>query len=695
MSYYAPRRTAIAAALLFSFGSAHAATELDEIVVSASRSEQTTFDAPAAVQSLGRETIESAGPQVNLSESLTRVPGVTILNRQNYAQDLQLSIRGFGARTAFGIRGVRLIVDGIPASMPDGQGQASTISLSSTERIEVLRGPLAQLYGNASGGVVQAFTREAPDTPEFTAHGYTGSYDTRRGILQYAGKVGGYGLVADYGEFRSDGFRQNSKTVRKHFNGKLGFENGRTKVHFIANLFDMPLAQDPGGLASSSPTDPTAAATGFSANRVRKTVEQNQLGAVLEHRTETGTTAVARIYGGQRDVFQAQFISGNSRWIGVDRDYWGAGLQISQNLSMGSTPMRLSYGIDYDVADEYRSGGDAVVGEILDVSRRQQNYLSYNGDFFVQSEIFLTQATTLIAGARRSNVTLDVEDRLTPGSAGKVKYSATNPVLGLSHLVSETLNIYANTGRGFESPSIAETSYTGVPPTAAFNSALQAAKSRHYEIGLKYRPGNSRVVDLAAYRIDTENEITTLANVSGNVSYANAAKTRRDGIEISYLERLGKHFQVYAALNHINAIYSADFLSARVGGEDLIRDGNRIPGIPRHFAFIEAVWNQRGFLQSQERAKTGQGLTLAAEIISAGKLYANDLNTRIADGYNITNLRISHTHKTLKGLIQADLRLNNVFDKNHIGSVIVASATPYEPAPGKNWLVGLKYSHQF
>ena len=668
-----------------------AATKLDEIVVSASRNEQTTFDAPAAIQSLGRQAIESAGPQVNLSESLTRVPGVSILNRQNYAQDLQLSIRGFGARTAFGIRGVRLIVDGIPASMPDGQGQASTISLSSTERIEVLRGPLAQLYGNASGGVVQAFTRQAPERPEFTIHGYAGSHDTRRAILQYAGKVADYGLVADYGEFRSEGFRQNSKTIRKHFNGKLGFENGRTRVHFVANLFDMPLAQDPGGLASSSPGDPTAAASGFIANRVRKTVEQNQLGAVLEHSTETGFTTVARIYGGQRDVFQAQFISSSSRWIGVDRGYWGAGLQISQNMSMGATPMRFSYGIDYDVADEYRSGGDAVVGEILDVSRRQQDYLSYNGDFFVQSEIFLTQATTLIAGVRTSNVTLDVEDRLAPASSGKVRYSATNPVLGLSHLVSETLNIYANSGRGFESPSIAETSYTGSPPSAAFNSALQAATSRHYEIGLKYRPGKARLVDLAAYRIDTENEITTLANVSGNVSYANAAKTRREGIEVSYQERFGKHFQVYAALNHINAFFSANFQS----GTDFIQGGNKIPGIPRHFAFIETAWNPRGFLQVQEKTISGQGLTLAAEIISAGRLYSNDLNTRIADGYNITNLRMSHSQKTASGLLRADLRFNNVFDKNHIGSVIVASPTPYEPAPGRNWLASVKYSRNF
>ena len=160
---------------------------------------------------------------------------------------------------------------------------------------------------------------------------------------------------------------------------------------------------------------------------------------------------------------------------------------------------------------------------------------------------------------------------------------------------------------------------------------------------------------------------------------------------MSYQERFGKHFQVYAALNHINAFFSANFQS----GTDFIQGGNKIPGIPRHFAFIETAWNPRGFLQVQEKTISGQGLTLAAEIISAGRLYSNDLNTRIADGYNITNLRMSHSQKTASGLLRADLRFNNVFDKNHIGSVIVASPTPYEPAPGRNWLASVKYSRNF
>ena len=142
---------------------------LESVVVTSSRAEQRSFDAPGAITSVDRETIEGAGPQVNLSESLNRIAGLTILNRQNYAQDLQISIRGFGSRASFGIRGIRLLIDGIPATTPDGQGQGSSISLTSTDRIEVLRGPLAQMYGNSAGGVIQAFTREAPETPEFVS----------------------------------------------------------------------------------------------------------------------------------------------------------------------------------------------------------------------------------------------------------------------------------------------------------------------------------------------------------------------------------------------------------------------------------------------------------------------------------------------------------------------------------------------
>ena len=312
-----PATVALAVALCHT--TAHAES-LEDVVVSASRAAQRSFDAPAAIQSIDRDTLQNAGPQVNLSESLNRVPGLTILNRQNYAQDLQVSIRGFGARSAFGIRGVRLLVDGIPATTPDGQGQGSSISLTSTDRIEVLRGPLAQLYGNASGGVIQAFTRDAPEQAEVSAQIYTGSFGMRRSNWQYAGRVGDYGLVVDYGTFDTDGFRDNSQTQRRQFNGKLSFgPSAATRVNLVFNHFDMPRAEDPAGLtAAQLASDAEQAGTQTVARRVRKITRQNQRGASLTHALDATRSITTRAYYGERDNLQFQ---ANSFWVGLDRNY--------------------------------------------------------------------------------------------------------------------------------------------------------------------------------------------------------------------------------------------------------------------------------------------------------------------------------------------------------------------------------------
>jgi iron complex outermembrane receptor protein len=285
-----------------------AAQSLEEVVISATRSEQRSFDAPAAISVVDRDTIQNAGPQINLSESLNRVPGLTILNRQNYAQDLQLSIRGFGARTPFGLRGIRLMIDGIPATTPDGQGQGSSISLTSTERIEVLRGPLALMYGNSSGGVIQAFTRDAPEVPEFTAQAYTGSFDMRRTAWQYAGRIGDYGLVADYSTFDTNGYRDNSRTQRTQFNGKLSFNpNDQTQVNVVFNQFDMPLAQDPLGLSASQlASNPRQAGTNSAGTLtaadlfVRKITSQNQIGSAMTYTLDADRSVTARAYYGVR-----------------------------------------------------------------------------------------------------------------------------------------------------------------------------------------------------------------------------------------------------------------------------------------------------------------------------------------------------------------------------------------------------------
>jgi iron complex outermembrane recepter protein len=678
-------------AILLPAAHVHGASLLDEVVVTASQREQASIDAPAAIQTVKRDVIEQAGPQANLSESLSRIPGITILNRQNYAQDLQLSIRGFGARTAFGIRGVRILVDGIPATMPDGQGQASTINLASTGRIEVLRGPFAQLYGNAAGGVVQTFTREAPDSPELLLRRGHGSFGLAQTGIQFAAKAHSLGLVADYSELETSGFRANSASQRRHVNGKLTWASGATTLAIVANLFDMPKAFDPGGLGENWEQDPSAARPFFITNRARKTVQQNQVGLSGSHRFHNDLELDTRAYFGTRDVFQAQ--SGAS-WIGLDREYQGLSAGLARSHRTGALPWRWSFGIDWDEAKDHRTGGATGTNGALPGDKspesltRNQNYRTYNQDFYGQLQAYPTPALSLIAGLRSSAVTMAVADRLFPEASGNVTHRALSPVAGLTWHVTHAVNIYANTGNGFETPSVAETSYTGIERLDRFNSSLKPSKSRHRELGIKAAIGMATGLDIAVFDIDTRDDIVVLASEGGKTSYTNAAKTNRKGAELLLESVVQDHWRLTAAVTLLHAQYSEPFQS----GDEQVAAGSLLPGIPQGYRFAELAWSSIPWRNRGNTSVRVSGTVAALEIMSAGRIYVNDQNTRATRGYDIANLRLSTQLPAGPGTVSILGRIENVLDKRYVGSVIVGNANPYEPAPGRNWFFGLQFA---
>lgn len=664
------------------------AQTLDPVVVSASRAEQRSFDAPAAIQSVDRDTIENAGPQVNLSESLNRVPGLTILNRQNYAQDLQVSIRGFGARSAFGIRGIRLLVDGIPATTPDGQGQGSSISLTSTDRIEVLRGPLALIYGNSSGGVIQAFTREAPQTPEFSAQVYGGSFGMRRTDWQYAGHAGDFGLVADYSTFDTDGYRSNSKTERKQFNGKMSFgPSEMTRVNVVFNQFDMPLAQDPLGLnAAQLGADPTQAGTNAISRGARKAVLQNQLGGSMVHTIDTDRAVTARLYYGTRDNLQYQTLGATGAWVGLNRAYYGTGLQYNAKTEVGSMSVRWVAGYEFDRSRETRQAGAAAKGEKASTTRNEDNQAE-NSDFFVQANALIADAVSMVAGLRHSTVRFKSDDHyLSDGNgSGSVSYQASSPVFGLTYHASDRLNLYANYGRGFESPTLAEVAYTGAG-TPAFNTSINASSSQHYELGAKWALSSRSRLDFTLFQIDSTDEIVVASSLGGNSTFKNAPGTRRTGWELAGSTLLGDHWRATLAASRIDALFSRAFTS----GASSVVSGNKIPGIPQHFLFSELLWASVPLDGPKRRIKLGSQAGI--EFTQAGRIYANDTNTASADGYTTLNLKASHGWAVDAGSLTAYARIDNVADARYVGSVIVNQAASqfYEPAPGRNWTLGLR-----
>src|SRR5579859_6069502 len=297
---------------------------LAPIVVTPTRIEQSSFDLPVSIDAFTKEQIEQGQLQVNLSETLVRAPGIVANNRQNYAQDLQISIRGFGARSTFGIRGIRLYADGIPLTMPDGQGQAANIDLSSARQIEVMRGPFSALYGNSSGGVINVFTEDGPEDFTIKGYGWAGSFDSSRVGLKFGGQQGQVNYIFDVSHFDTDGFRDHSAATRDTANGKIRLDfNEDTKITLVGNYLNQPNTQDPLGLTRAQmQQNRVQAGTNAVAFDTRKAIENSQEGAILDQRISSEDSIRLLGYAGLRTV--QQFLALGPRGVvDLNRDFDG------------------------------------------------------------------------------------------------------------------------------------------------------------------------------------------------------------------------------------------------------------------------------------------------------------------------------------------------------------------------------------
>jgi iron complex outermembrane receptor protein len=691
-----------------------ATTALADVMVQSGRLEQKQFDAPASVFSIDADTIHNSGPQVNISDVLNRAPGVVALNRNNYAQDVQISIRGFGSRAAFGVRGIRLITDGIPASMPDGQGQTSTISMTSTDRIEVLTGPLAQLYGNASGGVIQTFTREAGATPEAQVSLYTGSFGMQRTDWQISQRSGNVGLVADYSTFSIDGYRQQSSAERKQLNSVITVDaKPDTRFKFIVNIFDMPEAKDALGLRANQLATPSNADDGALTYRTRKTVKQEQTGAVIEHVVNSDLKFLGRVYGGMRSNLQYQVgttTNPTGAWTGLEREFKGVGLQANgKALVFEGKRVTWTAGVDYDHAQEQRQAGAATNGEksLSNGNALTRNELNsaINLDVFAQANWSINERYTLTTGVRRSDVTLKSRDDYPttgPGSdadgSGRVQYKATSPVIGLTWHAKDNLNLYANYGKGFETPTLSEAAYKpngNSTPLATFNPNLAASTSQHLELGTKWIASANTRLDASWFHIKTDNEIVTLRNSGGRTAFDNSSQTTRDGFEVALRHQLNKHWRSQTSATFLDASYDKGFRNFVTGTTNEVLAGNKLPAIPKRQLFTSLQWSEKGFAQVGQ--KPALGLEAGLDLIGRSSMWANDSNSTttndyaLAAGFTQLNARVRQRFEIAQVRVEAFVGVDNITSKNNISSVISnqSSQKYFEPGLPRNWVVGL------
>ncbi len=668
---------------------------LPEVVTSATRTARDSFELPVAIDSVDKHAIQEDKPQVNLSEALNRVPGIALLNRQNYAQDLQISSRGFGARSAFGVRGIRLIADGIPATLPDGQAQAASFNLGSAERIEVMRGPFSSLYGNAAGGVIQLFTADGPPEPTLSGSLFGGSYGLYKGGLQLGGQYGPLNYILDASRFHIDGYRAHSTTTRDQSNAKFKMPLQSGVLTVLVNTLDQPETQDPLGLnraqVIANPRQADASASTFN---TRKSVRQNQLGLVYDVALGSADKLQLKTYLGDRQVTQYQAIplaaqaAATSSGAVVDQDfgYEGVGLRWTRNVRTGERPLTFSTGLDYDRMAQHRKGYLNNNGRSGALKRDEDNTVT-NTALYGQLEWKFASRWTASAGMRHSRVRFDSKDYFivpgNPNDSGGVNYSKTTPVAGIVFNAAPAWNVYANLGRGFETPTLIELAYRPGGATG-LNLALQPATSLHKEIGVKGKLGNAARVGFALFHIDTSDEIVVNSAAGGRTDFKNASKTRREGVEFALESYLGAGLEAYLAYTWLDARFTQPFTSGTPAVT--VSSGNHLPGVPAYTLFGELIWRH-----------AASGFHTGLEMRANGRVWVNDVNGAYADPYTIGNLRVGFEQRGKRWRLTEFARVDNVPARQYVGSVIVADGNGrfYEPAPGRNYLLGLNAQLNF
>ncbi|HIE8898234.1 TPA: TonB-dependent receptor PqqU [Klebsiella quasipneumoniae subsp. similipneumoniae] len=700
MKILSVRHAALPALLLPLIAAAQAADE-QTMVVTAAPTTVSELDTPAAVSVVNGDEMRQAAPRVNLSESLGAVPGLQVQNRQNYAQDLQLSIRGFGSRSTYGVRGLRIYVDGIPATMPDGQGQTSNIDIGSVDTIEVLRGPFSALYGNSSGGVINVTSQTGTQPPTVEASSYYGSFGTWHYGMKATGAVGDGSHAGDVdytvstNRFTTHGYRDHSGARKNLANARLGVRiNDVSKLTLLLNSVDIK-ANDAGGLTADEWRDnPRQSPRGDQYN-TRKDTRQTQAGLRYERQLSDQDDLSVMMYAGERETTQYQSIprapqlkpSHAGGVIDLTRHYQGIDTRLTHRGEL-LVPVTLTAGLDYENMSERRKGYENFVmvngapqyGEQGALRRNERN-LMWNVDPYLQTQWQLTDKLSLDAGVRYSSVWFDSNDYyITPGNgddSGDASYHKWLPAGSLKYALTDAWNVYLSAGRGFETPTINELSYRS-DNQSGLNFGLKPSTNDTVEIGSKTRIGNG-LLTAALFQTDTDNEIVVDSSSGGRTSYKNAGNTRRQGMELGLDQQFGESWRLKAAWTWLDATYRTNVCG------DASCNGNRIPGIARNMGYASFGYQPE------------QGWYAGSDIRYMSDIMANDENTAKAPSWTVVGLTTGY--KWSYGRMDMDLfgRVDNLFDREYVGSVIVneSNGRYYEPAPGRNYGIGLNLAWRF
>ena len=644
---------------------------VEPLEVSAPGLERDALETPAAVDVVGSAQLQKARQRLALDESLNRVPGVFFQNRYNFAQNLRLSIRGFGARAPFGVRGVRVRVDGIPETLPDGQSQVDTIDLESAERVEVLRGPSSALYGNAAGGVLDVRTRSGDTAPYVQGRATSGSYGLRRTTVMAGGGQGDWRGHASAWHMNYDGYRDQSETEKMMFNGKASAElsPGR-RLTAVVTLYDQPKGEDPGGLTREERrADPRQAAPNADRLDAGQAVAQQRLGVIYEDsRALPGTLKLTTFYTA-RD-FEQQLPFPGPSLIGYQRDFYGISSEYRDEQSLGAMPLEWILGAEIreqrDDRERYLVDGAGNRGDRIQDALEKATSSAVYGQLGIKP----APAWRLRLGGRYDRVRFRIDDRRGQGEAsGSRAFDEFSVSAGTLWRFHPRHRAYATVGTAFETPTFTEF-YDPTQPDEGFDPDLAPQQAVNLELGMKGQLGQRTRYDVAVFRIRTRDEVVQVDSEPDR--FANVGETRRDGVELGI-----EHFLDHG-LSLTGAYTWSDFRFRDDQGTNS-RTGNRLPGLPEHNLFLELAWRQGGWFA-------------AIDGLAVSEVYADDANREEVAGYAVLNARVARTLQMKASEFELSAGVNNLADREYNSNVRINAAADrfFEPAPGRNYYVGAR-----
>ena len=674
--YLYPRTLAALAIVLTASAVTSAAAEsvrLEPITVTSPRVERDITETPQAVSVIEPEDIQDGRQGLQLDESINRVPGVFTQNRYNFAQNLRVSIRGFGARAPFGIRGIRVLVDGIPETLPDGQSQVDGIDLESVERIEVIRGPSSAIYGNAAGGVIDITTMEGPDEPYAEIRSTFGSYNFQRLGVKGGGRVGDWRGHISAWNLSYDGYRDQSETRKRLVNSKGSYDiDEERRITAVFTALDQPKGEDPAGLSPDRVREDRRQASANalaldSGQRVRK----QRIGLIYEDSAILPGQLTTRAFYTNRDFRQQLPFPGPSL-IRFDRDFYGTGTEYTDTGSLLGVGTRFTVGAE---AQWQRDSRDRYV-VLPNAGRVRQTQDAVESaetiGLFAQNDFLLTDRLTVTLGGRYDRLRLKIDDRFGDGAAsGRQTFNELSGTTGVSYRLFPQHTLYANVGTAFESPSFTEF-YDPTEPGEGFDPGLEPQKALNFEVGAKGFIGDNARYELTAFTVETRDEIVQVLNDPDR--FENAGRTRRIGVEAGLEYFFTPRFSATGSYTWSDFRFRS--LENQAG--DSFR-GKRLPGLPRHTFFGELAW------------RDPSGFYAIADTLLVSHVFGDNANDERVAGYGVVNARIGTTQQVGAVEFETFIAVNNILNKEYIENVRVNSAPNFlEPAPERNTFAGVR-----